>query len=287
MSKVWLITGSGNGLGKNIAKVALAKGEKVITTARKIENLNDLVQQYGDQIRVATLDVTDEKAAQAAVQLALDAFGSLDVLVNNAGYGDTIPFEQASSDDFRQLVDTCFFGVVNLSRAAIPIMRQQRSGHILHISSTGGRFATPGNAAYHASKWAVGGFTEAVSAEIAPFGIKMTALEPGGMRTNWGKRAFDNRRDMLPEYQTTIGSIMKQLESYWGNEPGDPEKVAEVVYKVAYAEKLPAHILLGGGAVEQMRQIEGARMAEAERWSEITDWIDFGVEGPMPSLPTA
>ncbi|GGA34340.1 short-chain dehydrogenase/reductase [Paenibacillus physcomitrellae] len=287
MSKVWLITGSGTGLGRKITEAVLAKGERVVATARNIGQLDDLVNQYGDQIRVAALDVTDEAAAQAAVQLAQDAFGRLDVLVNNAGYGDTRPFEQVPSEDFRRLVDTCFFGVVNLTRAAIPIMREQRSGHILHISSAGGRFATAGNAAYHASKWAVGGFTESVAAEIAPFGVKMTALEPGGMRTNWGRRAFDNRPSMLPEYQASVGQVMDQLESYWGNEPGDPDKVAQVVLKVAYAEHLPAHILLGGGSVNTIRQIEEVRMAEAERWSAVSDWIDFAAEGSMPTLPAS
>ncbi|MEK3720302.1 SDR family NAD(P)-dependent oxidoreductase [Paenibacillus sp. FSL H8-0034] len=286
MSKVWLITGSGNGLGRHITEVILAKGEHVVATARNIEQLDDLVKQYGSQISVAKLDVTDEESAHRAVQLVLENFGRLDVLVNNAGYGDTQPFEQVPSEDFRRLVDTCLFGVVNLTRAAIPIMRQQRSGHILHISSAGGRFATAGNAAYHASKWAVGGFTEAVAAEIAPFGVKMTALEPGGMRTNWGKRAFDNRTFMLPEYQASVGKVIEQLESYWGNEPGDPKKVAEVVFKVAYVENLPAHILLGGGSAKTIHQIEEARMADAERWSVISDWIDFSEEGPMPELPT-
>ena len=286
MSKVWLISGSGNGLGRNITEAALAKGDNVVATARNVEQLSDFIQQYGDaRIRVATLDVTDEEASQAAVQLALDAFGRLDVLVNNAGYGDTRPFEQVPSEDFRRLVDTCFFGVVNLSRAAIPIMRRQRSGHIFHVSSAGGRFATAGNAAYHASKWAVGGFTEAVAAEIASFGVKMTALEPGGMRTNWGKRAFDNRPSLLPEYQASVGKVMEELAGYWGNEPGDPAKVAEVVLCLADAETLPAHLLLGCDSVKTIRQIEAARRAEAERWSAISDWIDFTASGPLPALP--
>lgn len=171
------------------------------------------------------MDVTDEEASQAAVQIALDAFGQLDVLVNNAGYGDTRPFEQVPSEDFRRLVDTCFFGVVNLSRAAIPIMRRQRSGH--------------------------------------------------------------NRPSMLPEYQESVGKMMEQLEGYWGNEPGDPAKVAEIVLRLADAETLPAHLLLGGDSVKMIRQIEAARMAEAERWSAVSDWIDFAAKGQLPALPTS
>jgi NAD(P)-dependent dehydrogenase (short-subunit alcohol dehydrogenase family) len=130
--------------------------------------------------------VGHERESVAAVDVAISAFGRLDVLVNNAGFGETRPFEEVSSDDFRRVVETNFFGVVNLTRAALPVMRQQRSGHIIQISSVGGRSALAGNAAYIASKWAVGGFAETVALESAPFGVKVTALEPGGMRTNWG-----------------------------------------------------------------------------------------------------
>jgi NADP-dependent 3-hydroxy acid dehydrogenase YdfG len=158
VSKVWLITGSANGLGRNIAEAVLASGDRLLATARDPRKLADLVDKYGDQNRTAPLDVTDASAAQAAVQAAVDAFGRLDVLVNNAGYGEIAPFEQVSADDFRKLVETNFYGVVNTTRAALPFMRSQKSGHILQISSVGGRLALPGSAAYHAAKWAVGGF---------------------------------------------------------------------------------------------------------------------------------
>jgi NAD(P)-dependent dehydrogenase (short-subunit alcohol dehydrogenase family) len=197
MSKVWLVTGSGSGLGRIIADAALAAGNRVVATARNVRQLDELVCLYGENVRAVELDVTDEHQGQAAVHAAVDAFGRLDVLVNNAGYGDTRPFEQVPSNEFRQLVETCFFGVVNLTRAALPVMRQQRSGHIIQISSLGGRTAFPGNAAYFASKWAVGGFTEGLAQETAPFGVKVTALEPGGMRTNWGKRAHADRPVLL------------------------------------------------------------------------------------------
>ncbi|QGQ97649.1 SDR family NAD(P)-dependent oxidoreductase [Paenibacillus psychroresistens] len=162
MSKVWLVTGSANGLGRNITEAALTKGDRVVATARKPEQLADLVNIYGDQIRVVPLDVTDENAAKSAVNAAIDAFGQLDILVNNAGYGDIRPFEETSAEDYKKLMDTNFYGVVYLTRAALPIMRKQRSGHIIQISSVGGRFATAGGTAYNAAKWAVGGFTEAL-----------------------------------------------------------------------------------------------------------------------------
>lgn len=270
MSKVWLITGSGNGLGRHITEAALAKGERVVATARNIEQLDDLVKQYSDQIRVATLDVTDEEAAQAAVRLALDAFGRLDVLVNNAGYGDIRPFEETSSEDFKKLMDTCFYGVVNLTRAVLPVMRKQRSGHILQISSVGGRFATPGSAAYHAAKWAVGGFTETLAMETAPFGVKISALEPGGMRTNWVNRAIINRPQLLPDYEASVGELLRMMEGLRGQEKGDPVKVAEVVIQLAYADELPAHLLLGKEAAKGAELAEKQRAADAEKWHSVT-----------------
>ena len=167
------------------------------------------MQKYGDQIRTAPLDVADEDAAYRAVQAAVDAFGRLDVVVNNAGYGDFAPFEQLSSARFKAVIDTNFYGVVNVTRAALPIMRKQKSGCILQISSVGGRLARAGNAAYHAAKWAVGGFTEALAQEVAPFGVKVCALEPGGMRTNWGARASKETPDLIPDYEASVGAVAR------------------------------------------------------------------------------
>ena len=156
MAKVWLITGSGNGLGRDIAEAALAAGDSVVAGARRTEELAPLVAQYGERVKPVTLEVRDEAAAKAAVQLAVDTFGRLDVLVNNAGYGQFAPFEQMSAEDFQAVVDTCFYGVVYTTRAAIPVMRRQKSGYIFQVSSVGGRLAIAGNTPYHAAKWAVG-----------------------------------------------------------------------------------------------------------------------------------
>ena len=163
MSKVWLVTGSASGLGRSIAEDVLTSGDRLVATARDPRRLADLVQKFGDQVRTAPLDVADEDAANAAVHVAVEAFGRLDVVVNNAGYGDIAPFEQLSPERFKALIDTNFYGVVNVTRAAIPIMRKQKSGCILQISSVGGRLARPGSTAYHAAKWAVGGFTESLA----------------------------------------------------------------------------------------------------------------------------
>jgi NAD(P)-dependent dehydrogenase (short-subunit alcohol dehydrogenase family) len=284
MSKVWLVTGSASGLGRHIAEAVLASGDRLVATARDPRRLDDLVKKYGAQVRAASLDVADEKAASAAVQVAVDAFGRLDVVVNNAGYGDIAPFEQVSSERFKALVDTNFYGVVNTTRAALPIMRKQRSGCILQISSVGGRLALPGSAAYHAAKWAVGGFTEALAQEVAPFGVKVCALEPGGMRTSWGARANKDTPDLLPDYEASVGAIAKALKPLWGHENNDPARVAQVVLRLAGSERLPAHLLLGSDAVRYAGEAEAARAADAERWRETSVSTDFDARGSLPAL---
>jgi NAD(P)-dependent dehydrogenase (short-subunit alcohol dehydrogenase family) len=284
MSKVWLVTGSASGLGRNIAEAVLASGDRLVATAREPRRLEDLVKKYGDQVRTAPLDVADEKAAYAAVQATVDAFARLDVVVNNAGYGDVAPFEQLSSERFKAVMDTNFYGVVNVTRAAIPIMRKQKCGCILQISSVGGRLALPGSTAYHAAKWAVGGFTESLAQEIAPFGVKVCALEPGGMRTDWGTRANKNTPDLLPDYEPSVGAVVKMLASHWGHETSDPAKVAQVILRLAASDHLPAHLLLGSDAAQYAAQAEAARAADAERWRELSLSTDFNAPGALPAL---
>ena len=284
MSKAWLVTGSASGLGRNIAEAVLASGDRLVATARDPRRLEDLVKKYGDQVRTAALDVVDESAAQAAVQMAVAAFGRLDVVVNNAGYGDIAPFEQLSSERFKAVIDTNFYGVVNVSRAAIPIMRKQKSGCILQISSVGGRLARPGSSPYHAAKWAVGGFTESLAQEVAPFGVKVCALEPGGMRTNWGVRANQNTPDLLPDYEPSVGAVAKALKSYWGHEISDPVKVAQVVLHLAASDRLPAHLLIGSDAVRFGGEAEATRAADAAHWREISLSTDFDAPTALPSV---
>jgi NAD(P)-dependent dehydrogenase (short-subunit alcohol dehydrogenase family) len=284
MSKVWLVTGSASGLGRHIADAVLASGDRLVATARDPRRLADLVKAHGDRVRTAPLDVADATAAQAAVRLAVDAFGRLDVVVNNAGYGDVAPFEQLSAERFEAVVDTNFYGVVYVTRAALPIMRKQRSGCILQISSVGGRLALPGSTAYHAAKWAVGGFTESLAQEVAPFGVKVCALEPGGMRTNWGARAHQDMPDLLPDYEPSVGAVVKALHSLWGQENSDPARVAQVVLGLAASDRLPAHLLLGSDAVRYASEAEAARAAEAERWREISVSTDVNARGSLPPL---
>src|SRR5215471_12858255 len=282
MSKVWFTTGSASGLGRNIAEAVLASGDRLVATARDPRRLDDLGKKYGDQVRSATLDVTDEKAASAAVDVAVDAFGRLDVVVNNAGYGDIAPFEQLSPERFKAVLDTNFYGVVNLTRAVLPIMRKQRSGCILQISSVGGRLALPGSAAYHAAKWAVGGFTESLAQEVAPFGVKVCAVEPGGMRTNWSARAHKDLPELLPDYEASVGVIVQALHARWGNENSDPAEVAQVILRLAASDRLPAHLLIGSDAVRYAGEAEAARAADRDRWQGISVSTDANASATLP-----
>jgi NAD(P)-dependent dehydrogenase (short-subunit alcohol dehydrogenase family) len=284
MAKVWLITGSGNGLGRDVTEAALAAGDSVVAGARRLEELGSLVEQYGERITPVTLDVRDEAAAKAAVQTAVDKYGRLDVLVNNAGYGFMAPFEQITSGQFRDVVETCLFGVVYTTQAAIPVMRQQRSGHIFQISSIGGRIAFPGNSPYHAAKWAVGGFSDSVAAEVAPFGVKVCTLEPGGIRTNWAQRAGENSPELLPDYEESVGAIYKLLASVRGKAEGDPKRIAELIVNLASSEDVPKRLILGKDAEVRVQLVETARAEEAAKYRELTLSTVFPDAPVIPGL---
>jgi NAD(P)-dependent dehydrogenase (short-subunit alcohol dehydrogenase family) len=284
MTKVWLITGSGNGLGRDITEAALAAGDSVVAGARRLEELHPLVEQYGARIAPVSLDVRDEEAAKAAVQTALDRYGRLDVLVNNAGYGHLAPFEQTSPEDFRDVVETCLFGVVYTTRAAVPVMRKQRSGHIFQVSSIGGRMAMPGNSPYHAAKWAVGGFSDSVAAEVAAFGVRVCTLEPGGIRTNWANRAGEQSPELLPDYEPSVGVIYKLLQAVRGRSEGDPKRIAELVVKLANSEDLPKRLILGVDAEARVKVVEAARAEEAAKFHDLTVSTVFPDAPAIPGL---
>jgi NAD(P)-dependent dehydrogenase (short-subunit alcohol dehydrogenase family) len=285
MSNVWLVTGSARGLGRSIAEAVLSAGDRLVATARDPQRLADLVDRYGDRIRPVTLDVTDPAAAREAVQVAVNAFGRLDVLVNNAGFGHLSPFEQSPDDDFRAQIDTNFYGVVNVTRAALPVMRQQRSGHIIQISSIGGRIGTPGLSAYQAAKWAVGGFSEVLRQEVEPIGIKVTILEPGGMKTDWGMIARGNVPDILPDYKPAFEQMLGLMRQYVGNETGDPVKVADLIVRLANHDKAPLHLLLGSDAVHIAELFGAARETTDKAWREVSISTDFTASATPPALP--
>ncbi|TCL02741.1 SDR family NAD(P)-dependent oxidoreductase [Sodalis ligni] len=281
MSQVWFITGSAAGLGLSITEAALAAGNKVIASARKPERLAGLVATYGDRILPVELDVTDSAAAQRAVAAGIAAFGGIDVLVNNAGYGHMAPFEQTQEQAFRTEVETNFFGVVNVTRAVLPFMRERRAGYIFQVSSVGGRMGMPGMSAYQSAKWAVGGFSEVLAKEVSPLGIRVCCLEPGGMSTNWGERALQDVPPIMPEYESSVGALLGFLKQYLDHENGDPAKVAQVILALAGHSVLPEHLLLGSDAVQYCAAAELTRQQEAERWIKVSNYIDKGQDIPL------
>ncbi|HBR1111405.1 TPA: SDR family NAD(P)-dependent oxidoreductase [Klebsiella pneumoniae] len=274
MTKTWLITGAAQGLGRAIAQVVLEQGDRLVATARKPELLAQLQAQYGDRVAVAALDVTDAAAARAAVKVAIDRFGELDVLVNNAGFASIPPFEQMNEQDFKAQMDTNFYGVINLTRAALPIMRSQRSGHIINISSGAGRMGSPGMTAYHAAKFAVGGFTESLAKEVAGFGVNIIAVEPGSMPTSWASLATQNLPTILPEYEQSVGHLFRMAQHLVGNEVGDLAKYARVIFDLSRKESLPNHLLLGSDSLFAVRMAEAARDKETAAWEKVSQSTD-------------
>lgn len=274
MAKVFLVTGSSRGLGRQIAETVLAAGHYLVATARKPGQLADLAQRYGDQVRTVALDVTDPAAARAAVQTAVEAFGRLDVVVNNAGYANSGSVEDTSVEDFREQIDTNLLGVVNVTKAALPVLREQGAGHVIQVSSVGGRVTTPGLSAYQAAKFAVGGFSEVLAKEVAPLGIKVTVLEPGGMRTDWAGSSM-TVHPVSPAYEETVGAVNSLRDKLMGLAASDIAKVADVVLKVVELDEPPVRLLLGGDAVRFAETVERARAESDVKWRELSESTNY------------
>lgn len=268
MSKVFLVTGSARGLGRDIAEAVLKDGHRLVAAARRPEQLDDLVAQYGDRIHPVALDVTDRAAADAAVRAAVDTYGRLDVVVNNAGYANLASVEDITDEDFRAQVDTNLFGVVNVTKAALPVLREQGAGHIIQISSIGGRLASVGLSAYQAAKWAVGGFSEVLAQEVGPLGIKVSVLEPGGMDTDWAGSSMSVPPVSEP-YLPTVGVRADAMHGAQ-NAAGDPVKVARVVLTVADLDEPPLRLILGSDAVLYAGLAAEARAAADARWRDLS-----------------
>jgi NAD(P)-dependent dehydrogenase (short-subunit alcohol dehydrogenase family) len=275
MVKTWLITGSSRGFGRELAGAVLERGENLVATARRPADLDGLVAEYGAQVRAVALDVTDAEAARAAVRTAVDEFGRLDVVVNNAGYANSAPIEEMAEDDFRAQIEANLFGVVNVTRAALPVLRGQRSGHIVQFSSIGGRVGgTPGMGAYQTAKFGVEGFSEVLGAEVAPLGIKVIIVEPGPFRTEWSTTSMV-RADVGPDYEQTVGEVNRVREATAASWPGDPARAAKIVLDVVDMPDPPRRLLLGATAVDLAVRSAGERTAEAQRWADLSRSADF------------
>lgn len=277
MSQRWLITGSSRGIGRALSEAVLDAGHRLIATARDPVQLADLTERYGEAVRVAALDVTDPSAAQAAVRLATESFGGLDVLVNNAGYGNVNSVEDTDLDEFRRQLETNLFGTIIVTKAAIPIMREQRRGHIIQFSSVGGRIGAPGRAAYSTAKWGVEGFSEVLAQEMALIGVKVTVIEPGGFRTDFaGSSTF--LKNGRSEYDEVVGAAARMQRAYNGRQPGDPARAAKVILKVAATDRPPLRLPLGSDAIEAIEQADRTKLEELRRWRELSLSTDFPQE---------
>ncbi|MES9605249.1 oxidoreductase [Actinomadura sp. NPDC000929] len=280
MARTWLITGASRGLGRHLTEAVLDAGDQVVATARRPQQLDDLAARHDQRIRAVALDVTDPAAAARAVEEATVAFGRLDVVVNNAGYANSAPIEEMAEDDFRAQIETDFFGVVNVTRAALPVLRAQRSGTFVQVSSIGGRVGgTPGMGAYQAAKFAVEGFSEVLAAEVAPFGVKVLIVEPGAFRTDWQGSSME-LHPVGPDYEETVGAINSYRQANDGTQQGDPARAAKAVIDVVAADDPPRRLILGGDALALARRSAEARAAEAEQWAAVTRSTDFPSDEP-------
>ncbi|MDU0199498.1 oxidoreductase [Paenibacillus sp. MAH-36] len=274
MSKVWLITGSSRGFGRSLAEAVLAKGDQLVATARNTEQIADLAARYGSQVRIVQLDVNRFEQAEAAIQTAFETFGRLDVLVNNAGYGNVSSIEETSMEDFRAQVETNLWGVINVTKVALPLLRKQGHGHIVQFSSIGGRTGAPGLAPYQTAKWAVEGFSEVLSKEVAPLGLKVTLIEPGGFRTDWAGSSMQHI-EPREEYRATVGGLLKHLRDTTGKENGDPDKAAQAIIKIVNEENPPLRLLLGSDAVAIANAVDQGKLAETKRWQALSQSTDY------------
>ncbi len=277
MNKIWFITGSSRGLGRNLTEAVLNSGDKVAATARDINQLADLKEKYNDQILPLALDVNNYDQIHDAVNKAVTHFGRIDVLVNNAGFGIIGAAEAYTQEQVRSQLETNLFAPIEVTRAVLPIMRKQKSGRILQISSVGGRVGNPGLTMYQAAKFGLGGFTEALAKEVAPLGIFVTSVEPGGFRTDWAGASMTYAEE-IEGYE-----MVKQRSDFFkgGNfvPVGDPEKAAKVMVDLASHPNPPMHLVLGSEAIAILKNADEARTEEMEKWMNVslsTDHEDSG-----------
>lgn len=280
MQQTWFITGSSRGFGRALTVAALEAGDHVVATARRPEQLAELADRYGERLLTLALDVTDAAAARTAIDDAVARFGRLDVIVNNAGYSNVSPIETTDDADFRAQFETNFWGVYNVSKAAIPLLRAQGGGLVMQFSSMGGRVGgSPGIASYQAAKFAIDGFSRVLQAETAPFGVKVLVVEPSGFKTDWAGASMTVGE--IPEaYAPTVGHMNTRMRQSTAGPAGDPERAAEILVRVAKRRDIPYHLPLGvmatEGAIEHGRRL----VAEDEKWRLVSRSADFGEPYP-------
>lgn len=275
MRKTWLITGCSTGFGKLLAEAAAARGDQVVATARKIDSLQDLRTRYPDTVRTCALDVTRNADIVAALTEVESAFGRLDVLVNNAGHGFLGAVEEATPNEYRPLFDVNVFGLIEVTRAALPLMRRNGGGRIVTMSSGAGIIGMGGHGYYNATKFAVEGLSEALAEEVAPFGIRVIIVEPGPFRTEFLGRSIATAKKQIEAYATTGGKARVYRDTNDGRQAGDPHKAVTVMMKAIDAEKAPLHLPLGPRAYELANRKLAGFAADMSAWQSVAIATDF------------
>jgi NAD(P)-dependent dehydrogenase (short-subunit alcohol dehydrogenase family) len=274
----WLITGCSTGIGREIARAALEAGHSVAVTARNVDAVADFVDQFGDRALALPLDVTNRDQITSAVGEVEKAFGGIDVLVNNAGYGYMAAVEEGEDAEVRKLFDTNYFGVVDTLKTVLPGMRARRSGHVINISSMTGLVANPPNAYYSSTKFALEALTEALAKEVGPLGIKVTAIEPGAFRTDWAARSMQESSTPIGDYDDNVGARKTLIKQFADHLPGDPRKVAEAVLMVAGLDEPPLRLLLGRDVLAAVREKIADLTASIDHWESVTKNVNFPKE---------
>lgn len=272
---VWFITGCSTGFGRELARYTLDRGYRVVVTARKPAEIADLATGHEARALLQPLDVTKPAEIAAAVAAAEAKFGQIDVLVNNAGVGYFGAIEESDDGEIRRMFEINFWGLANMTRAALPGMRKRRSGHVVNISSMGGVRGAPAVGYYNATKFALEGFSEALAQETAPLGIKVLIVEPSGFRTDWAGRSANETRHPIADYDSTAGARMRQIRGYSGKQPGDPVRAAAAIVQAVEAPDAPLRLMLGKAALVAGRGKVEALSRDFESWAAITEGADF------------
>lgn len=274
MKKIWFITGCSTGFGRALASYVLSIGQHVVVTARNLSDISDLVAGYESSALALPLDVTKPAQISDAVEKAMERFGRIDVLVNNAGIGYFGAIEESEEAAVRTMFEINFFGLANMTRAVLPVMRKQRSGHIVNTTSIGGLVAFPALGYYNASKFAVDGLSESLAKEVAHLGIHVTIVAPSGFRTDWAGRSAENSKIVIADYAETSGANTSFIRGYSGNQPGDPNRAAQAIVKAVESKDPPLRLLLGAAALKGALAKLDVLKKNFDAWSETTVWAD-------------
>ncbi len=274
-SPVWFITGCSTGLGRALAQRVLEHGHRAVVTARRTDQISDIVADYSANALAVALDINDHAQVDAAIAQADEQFGGIDVLVNNAGYGYLAAVEEGDEQDIRDMFETNFFSLAALIRKVLPGMRARKSGHIINISSVGGLVGAASSGFYNVTKFAVEGLSDALAKEVEPLGIRVTAIEPGPFRTDWAGRSLKQAKHPIAAYADTAAARRAQITSYSGKQAGDPVRAADAIIKVVESDDPPHNLILGKNGLDRVRAKLAALMQSIDDWEDVTLSADY------------